>query len=71
MRYKRPSLSLFNQHCETVLDEIHIDQAWKTGMVTDLRRKNGLWEVRTDASETIKGERVVRAMSFSQQPCCL
>ncbi len=69
MRYKRPSLSLFNQHCETVLDEIHIDQAWKTGMVTDLRRKNGLWEVRTDASETIKGERVVLAMSFSQQPC--
>ncbi|MDP4525589.1 FAD/NAD(P)-binding protein [Bacillus halotolerans] len=68
-RYKRPSLSLFNQHCETVLGEIHIDQAWKTGMVTDLRRKNGLWEVRTDASETIIGERVVLAMSFSQQLC--
>ncbi|WP_237728868.1 NAD(P)-binding domain-containing protein [Bacillus halotolerans] len=48
---------------------VHIDQAWKTGMVTDLRRKNGLWEVRTDASETIRGERVVLAMSFSQQPC--
>ncbi|WP_458106113.1 hypothetical protein M1D69_19195 [Bacillus sp. PK3-037] len=38
-RYKRPSLSLLNERCETVLDEIHIDQAWKTGMVTDLRRK--------------------------------
>ncbi|MCI4169699.1 FAD/NAD(P)-binding protein [Bacillus spizizenii] len=54
-RYKRPSLSLFNQHCETVLDEIHIDQAWKTGMVTNLRRKNGLWEAETDTAGTLTG----------------
>ncbi|WP_121641858.1 FAD/NAD(P)-binding protein [Bacillus vallismortis] len=67
-RYKRPSLSLFNQHCETVLDEIQIDQAWKRGMVTNLRREDGLWVAEIDGAGTLTGERAVLAMSFSHQP---
>ncbi len=30
-RYKRPSLELFNEHCEFILKEVNIHQCWHKG----------------------------------------
>ncbi|MEL3972502.1 FAD/NAD(P)-binding oxidoreductase [Rossellomorea oryzaecorticis] len=64
--YKRPALSLFNDHSESVLDEIEIRKAWKQGSVQNVRRNDFAWEVQLDSGQTINGKNLIIATGMNE-----
>ncbi|MBU8905344.1 NAD(P)-binding domain-containing protein [Desertibacillus haloalkaliphilus] len=65
--YMRPSLQLFNEHCERVLKEVGVDQAWCKGMVTDVTKHQEGWRVETSKSQSFFGKNIVIAFNTSEQ----
>ncbi|WP_028400001.1 FAD/NAD(P)-binding protein [Ectobacillus panaciterrae] len=66
-RYKRPSLSVFNEHCEQVIEETQIYKTWVQGRVTNIRRESNAWLVSTP-EQSLKAKRVVLAFGVTEQP---
>ncbi|MGM0877208.1 MAG: FAD/NAD(P)-binding protein [Bacillota bacterium] len=65
--YKRPSLDLFNEHCDSVLESIDISQAWHMGQVTRLEKANDQWKLLTHNNKVVTGENIVLTMSVNDQ----
>ncbi|MBM7605902.1 thioredoxin reductase [Metabacillus crassostreae] len=66
-QYKRPSLELFNDHCDDVLRSINISQSWIKGKVRKIEKCDNHWELHVDNSKVIKGRKVVIAVSINTQ----
>ncbi|MGR3765662.1 FAD-dependent oxidoreductase [Rossellomorea sp. NS-SX7] len=64
--YKRPALSLFNDHSESVLNEIEIRKAWRQGSVQNVRRNDFSWEVQLDSGQTINGKKLIIATGMNE-----
>ncbi|MDQ0257309.1 thioredoxin reductase [Evansella vedderi] len=65
--YDRPSLDLFNNHCNDLLQQLNIFDSWHTGKVTKVEKNKGVWNVYTDASEIILGKNLVITISINDQ----
>jgi thioredoxin reductase len=65
--YKRPALSLFNQHSSTVLDEIEISKAWFQGKVEHVEKRENDWIVRTSGLDHFLGKNIVIATGMNNQ----
>jgi hypothetical protein len=65
--YKRPSLELFNEHCDSVLESIKISKAWFKGQVINIEKTRDHWMVCSDQHEILKGKNVVLTMSVNDQ----
>jgi lysine/ornithine N-monooxygenase len=65
--YKRPSLEIFQEHCQYVLAEIELEKAWYQGRATGLKRNGNEWMVTTTKGETLSAKRVVLAFGVNEQ----
>lgn len=66
-RYKRPSLHMFNDHCDHLVDELEIQQAYVTSKVSNIEKRDGYWIVDLENGEKLKAEKVVIAIGISEQ----
>ncbi|MDQ0999741.1 thioredoxin reductase [Neobacillus niacini] len=64
--YKRPSLSLFHQHCESVFHEIDLKQSWHIGRVSNLERKYDEWWIQTEDNSWLHTKNVAIATGFTE-----
>jgi thioredoxin reductase len=67
-RYDRPSLSLFNDHCDQLCSELLIQESWIQGKVCELTKNCDHWKVRLESKTKVVSKRVVLAMGLSEQP---
>lgn len=67
--YKKPALSLFNDHCEFILKEINISDSWIQGRVAHVEQKDSKWKVRTEEGVTYFCKNLVLAAGFTEQLC--
>jgi thioredoxin reductase len=65
--YKRPALSLFNQHSYAVLEEIEISKAWFQGKVEHVEKSRNGWGVTTDNLAHFHGKNIVIATGMNNQ----
>lgn len=66
-QYKRPSLELFNDHCDDVLRSINISQSWIKGKVRNIEKCDDHWNLHLDNDKIIKGKKLVIAVSVNKQ----
>ncbi|MBU9713646.1 hypothetical protein [Evansella tamaricis] len=59
--YNRPSLNLFNDHCNYTLNEVNLKNSWIQGKVNGIQKEGKRWSVMTIKSsgmdEETKGKR--------------
>lgn len=67
-RFKRPSLQVFNEHCEHIIEDLLLKNAWIQGRVRGANRMEGGWSVQLDNGQEILGENLVLAIGISEQP---
>ncbi|MFC4321785.1 NAD(P)-binding domain-containing protein [Litchfieldia salsa] len=65
--YKRPSLELFNEHCDEVICETDLQKSWHRGLVESIRKEKGDWRVTTEKGEVIRSKNIVIAISVNEQ----
>nr|WP_275582000.1 FAD/NAD(P)-binding protein [Bacillus ectoiniformans] len=65
--YKRPSLELFNDHCDQSLQAIKLEKCWVQGRVKGLK-KEGHWVLETEDGERLTAQNVVIAIGVTEQP---
>ncbi|WP_394605502.1 NAD(P)-binding domain-containing protein [Fictibacillus sp. UD] len=66
--YDRPSLEMFNEHCEAVINDLDIVSCWKQASVTGIEKQQGYWTVETEEGEVIEAENLVLAMGLREHP---
>lgn len=66
--YDRPSLSLFNEHCDHLFNEIDIEKSWLQGRVISLNKVSNGWQVILEQGQTIDSKNVVIAIGLGEQP---
>ncbi|MFA9555679.1 FAD/NAD(P)-binding protein [Evansella sp. AB-rgal1] len=66
-KYDRPSLHLFNEHCETTLEKIEIKRSWYQGKVIDVEKVKNGWRVHTTDGKVHVSEKTVIAISINNQ----
>ncbi|WP_026673275.1 FAD/NAD(P)-binding protein [Alkalihalobacterium bogoriense] len=66
--YDRPSLSLFNHHCESIFEDIQLSRSWITGTVNQVKRKMSQWDITLASGQQFKSQKVVLAMGLSDHP---
>jgi thioredoxin reductase len=66
--YDRPSLEMFNEHCETLIRDLDIERCWKQASVTGIEKKQGYWTVQTEKGEVVEAENLVLAMGLREHP---
>lgn len=69
-RYDRPSLSLFNEHCEHLYSELQLKDCWIQGKVCTLTRIENLnaWQATLNSGKIIVSKQVILAVGLSDQP---
>ncbi len=66
-QYKRPSLTLFNEHCEAIINEVNLKQSWHQGKVCSVKKVEGKWRVTTDNGEDFLTKNIVISISINDQ----
>lgn len=66
--YSKPKLSLFNAHCEHIIEEVELKRCWRIGIVKDLRKQENHWIVITGDGTEIPSKKVVLAMGVNNRP---
>jgi len=64
--YKRPSLLLFHEHCDSVFREIDLKLSWHTGRVSNLERKNNEWWIKTEDNSLFNTKNIAIASGFTE-----
>ncbi|GEL07739.1 FAD/NAD(P)-binding protein [Salisediminibacterium halotolerans] len=59
--YKRPSLDLFNDHCDQILAETGISSRFQTATVAGLDKTTNGWNIRTESNNTFAAAHTVIA----------
>lgn len=67
-RYKRPSLSAFNEHCEYLIDDLSLKQAWVQGEVIAVSKIETRWSVHLSNGKELIGQNLVIAIGVGEQP---
>ena len=66
-RYKRPSLNLFNEHCESIVKEVNLYQCWHQGWVNSIEKEQEFWKVMTKNGDEIRAQNIVLSISINNQ----
>ncbi|KPB03296.1 FAD/NAD(P)-binding protein [Bacillus sp. CHD6a] len=66
-RYKRPSLQMFNDHCDHLINDLDIQQAYVPTKVRHVEKSDGYWKVYLENGEVLRTEKVVIAIGISDQ----
>src|SRR3954454_22536910 len=66
-RYKRPSLELFNDHCEHLINDLSIKDTWVQGHVQGALKTNDGWRIHLKNGREINGKRLVLAIGLGEQ----
>jgi lysine/ornithine N-monooxygenase len=66
-KYKRPALRLFNEHSDTILDEVDIKNTWYQGLVTSIEKEQEIWHVMTNKGEMLRAQNIVLSISINDQ----
>ncbi|WP_026584103.1 FAD-dependent oxidoreductase [Bacillus sp. J33] len=66
-RYKRPSLELFNQHSDYVIQEAGLKKLWHKGRVISINKAGDLWELKTEEGDVFYAKKIVVAISVNDQ----
>ncbi|WP_227935546.1 FAD/NAD(P)-binding protein [Alkalihalobacillus deserti] len=66
--YDRPSISLFNKHCDSLFHEIQLVNSWIQGRVDQLVRKKQQWHIKLADGRQFDSKNVVLAMGISEHP---
>jgi thioredoxin reductase len=66
-RYKRPSLTMFNDHCEHLFDDLKIEKAYIPSKVNRITKKENYWAVHLQDGEMLHTEKIVIAIGISNQ----
>jgi cation diffusion facilitator CzcD-associated flavoprotein CzcO len=67
-RYKRPSLTLFNEHSRHVIKETGIREAWMQGRVKEAMKIEQGWSVSLQDGNTIETKNLAIAIGIGEQP---
>lgn len=62
-QYDRPSLNIFNEHCNKTVEKINLERSWIQGKVDDVSRVKDSWRVHTNNGKIISGKNIVIAIS--------
>ncbi|PYZ92889.1 hypothetical protein CR194_14700 [Salipaludibacillus keqinensis] len=66
-RYHRPKLSLFNEHCEELLEHHRLKESWVKGHVNGLKKLPKGWSISLETGRSIHAKHVVLAIGLSHQ----
>ncbi|MBE4909459.1 SidA/IucD/PvdA family monooxygenase [Bacillus luteolus] len=66
-QYKRPALTLFNEHCETIINEVNLKNSWHQGKVCSVKKTKGIWKVTTENGEAFLTKNIVISISINDQ----
>ena len=66
-RYKRPSLAAFNEHCEHLIEDLSLKQAWIQGKVIAVSKTEIGWTVHLSNGGELIGQKLVLAMGIGEQ----
>jgi thioredoxin reductase len=64
---KRPSIEVFNKHCEDLISVYGIEHCWMKGYVTNLQLIENKWNVNVNGNTSIIGDKVILALGLSEQ----
>lgn len=67
-RFKRPSLSLFKQHCDHLFHELNMRECWIKGRVIEVQKTGVKWEIVNDDGNKLTSKNVVIAIGIGEQP---
>ncbi|WP_078549813.1 NAD(P)/FAD-dependent oxidoreductase [Litchfieldia alkalitelluris] len=65
--YKRPSLQLFNDHCDQIIYDTNLKKSWYQGIVGKVRKGKDGWDVTLENGNMIQSKNVVIAISINEQ----
>ncbi|QOR67661.1 SidA/IucD/PvdA family monooxygenase [Cytobacillus suaedae] len=65
--YKRPALTLFNEHCESIINEVNLQHSWHQGKVCSVKKVEGIWRVTTENGEDFFTKNIVISISINDQ----
>ncbi|MBM7704829.1 FAD/NAD(P)-binding protein [Metabacillus iocasae] len=66
-QYKRPSLPLFNDHCDHIIEDIGLKESWHQGKVIHVNKQHGVWTVMTNQGEELVGRNLVLSIGIGEQ----
>ena len=55
-RYKRPSLEMFNDHCDHLVNDLSIKETWIQGDVEKVSKTNDGWQIQLKNGSEIHGK---------------
>ncbi|MEN8700283.1 FAD/NAD(P)-binding protein [Bacillus infantis] len=67
-RYKRPSLKLFNEHCQHVIQDTEMKDSWVQGRVIEAMETEGGWRVALQEGRTLETKNLAIAIGIGEQP---
>lgn len=67
-KYKRPSLEMFNNHCDHLVNDLMIKESWVQGEVQKVLKISEGWQVQLKNDRKIKGKKLVLAIGINEQP---
>lgn len=66
-RLKRPSLSLFEEHCNYLIEELSLKKCWKQGSVKAISQNEKGWKIKLHNNQHLYGKNLILAIGNSQQ----
>jgi hypothetical protein len=67
-RYKRPSLKLFNEHCQHVIQDTKMKDSWVQGRVKEAMETDGGWCLALQDGRTIETKNLAISIGIGEQP---
>lgn len=67
-RFKRPALSMFNEHCDELIADLEMKKGWVQGRVYSAARTENKWKVELQDGRELEGENLILAIGISEQP---
>ncbi|WP_404407246.1 SidA/IucD/PvdA family monooxygenase [Jeotgalibacillus malaysiensis] len=65
--YSRPSLHLFNEHCDRVIEETALCKSWHTGLMSIVVRESDHWMVQTKKGDRFYTKNLVIATGINRR----
>ncbi|KKK36494.1 hypothetical protein WQ57_18935 [Mesobacillus campisalis] len=65
--YRRPSLNIFNEHSESIVNEVGLQRSWQKGFVHSIEKEQGFWKVTTEKGEAVKAQNIVLSIGLNNQ----
>ncbi|MGG4491165.1 FAD/NAD(P)-binding protein [Metabacillus idriensis] len=67
-RFKRPSLSIFKQHCDHLFKDLNMKECWIQGRVKEVQKTDDEWKVDYGSGNMITTKNIVIAIGIGEQP---